>query len=52
MTCANCGRLSAPEENPDDQWRVYSDGVGELHIFCPECAAREFDNLSAPRSTS
>jgi len=22
--------------------RVYSDGVGELHTFCPECAEREF----------
>jgi hypothetical protein len=31
-----------PGENPDDEWRAYSDGVGELIVFCPECAEREF----------
>jgi len=25
-----------------DDWRVESDGVGELHVFCPECWRREF----------
>jgi hypothetical protein len=23
-------------------WRYWSDGVGELHLFCAACAAREF----------
>jgi hypothetical protein len=31
-----------PEENSDDEWRLYSDGLGELMLFCPECAEREF----------
>jgi len=32
----------APYENSDDDWRVKSDGLGELHVFCPECWQREF----------
>ena len=23
-------------------WKYWSDGVGELHPFCPDCAEREF----------
>jgi hypothetical protein len=23
-------------------WRYWSDGLGELHAFCPDCAVREF----------
>jgi DNA-directed RNA polymerase subunit RPC12/RpoP len=42
LRCANCGRKAREDENPDDEWRPYSDGVGELHVFCPECAEREF----------
>jgi hypothetical protein len=30
-------------EPRDDEWRAYSDGVGDLLVFCPECAEREFD---------
>jgi hypothetical protein len=25
-----------------DTWRASSDGLGELHVFCPECTEREF----------
>ena len=42
IRCANCGRTPRPEENPDDDWRVESDGTGELYLFCPECWQREF----------
>jgi hypothetical protein len=42
LRCAECHRRPRPDENPDDEWRVYSDGIGELHTFCPECARREF----------
>jgi hypothetical protein len=42
LRCTECGRIPHEDENPDDEWRVYSDGVGELHSFCPECAEREF----------
>ena len=40
--CAECGRRPRPDENADDEWRAYSDGAGELIVFCPECAEREF----------
>lgn len=40
LACSECRRR--PRENAADEWRVYSDGVGGLHVFCPECAAREF----------
>ena len=43
--CANCNRTPRDDENPDDEWRAYSDGLGELHVFCPECAEREFGSL-------
>jgi hypothetical protein len=33
---------SRDDENADDEWRVESDGVGELLVFCPQCAEREF----------
>jgi hypothetical protein len=42
IRCANCRRRPRADENADDEWRVYSDGVGELLVFCPECAEREF----------
>jgi hypothetical protein len=35
--CAGCGRAPRPGENVDDEWRVGSDGTGELHVFCPGC---------------
>jgi hypothetical protein len=38
---AECGREPSPGGKRDDEWRVYSDGL-ELHVFCPECAEREF----------
>jgi hypothetical protein len=40
MRCSECHRRPRPDENPADEWRAYSDGVGELHTFCPECAER------------
>jgi hypothetical protein len=43
LVCAECGREAGDDENAADGWRAYSDGVGDLHTFCPKCAAREFD---------
>jgi hypothetical protein len=40
LTCAECGR--EPRENKNAADDAYSDGVGELRVFCPECAGREF----------
>ena len=42
LVCAECGRAPRDDENAADEWRAYSDGVGELHVFCPACAEREF----------
>jgi hypothetical protein len=42
LSCVECGREPRADENADDEWRAYSDGVGELIVFCPECARREF----------
>ena len=40
--CSECGREPRPGEKAADDWRVESDGLGELHVFCPECWQREF----------
>ena len=40
--CAECGRQPRDDENAADEWRVFSDGHHYLHVFCPECAEREF----------
>jgi hypothetical protein len=42
IRCANCRRKPRADENPDDEWRVESDGLGKLHVFCPVCWRREF----------
>jgi len=46
LRCSECKREPREDENPDDEWRAVSDGVGELHVFCPECWRREFDSGS------
>lgn len=44
-------RRPVREEDAEDLgWRYWSDGVGELHLFCPTCAEREFA-ADAPAST-
>jgi len=35
IRCSECKREPREDENPDDEWRAVSDGVGDLHIFCP-----------------
>jgi hypothetical protein len=40
--CADCRRESRDDENAEDEWRVESDGVGDLLVFCAECWRREF----------
>lgn len=34
-------------ENADSEWRAGSDGVGELHVFCPEYWEPEFGEVDA-----
>lgn len=38
--CAEYGGLLPAEES--ERWRYFSDGQGELVLFCPECPEREF----------
>ena len=47
IRCAECGRAVNELTSITERWRHWSDGVGELHPFCPECAAREFGYRSA-----
>jgi hypothetical protein len=37
-----CHRIEAIAE----KWGYWSDGIGELHPICPECARREFGEHS------
>jgi len=42
LTCANCAGTILECDAQAVGWRFWSDGVGELHLFCPTCAYREF----------
>jgi hypothetical protein len=38
VLCVECGRLRAG----DELWCVRFADIGEIAIYCPECAEREF----------
>jgi hypothetical protein len=38
LTCAECGR--SPRRG--EVWRVLFADIGEVYVFCPVCAEREF----------
>jgi hypothetical protein len=40
LTCAECGREPREDENAQDDWRTYYEGVGDGVTLCPECAER------------
>ena len=42
ISCAECGREVDEFTAIAEKWRFWSDGVGGLLPFCPECARREF----------
>jgi len=42
LRCVECRRKARADENASDQWCAYPGVDGELHVFCPECAEREF----------
>ena len=51
LACANCA-VTIPEDYEEVAgWRYWSDGLGELHLFCEICSAREF-SADAPATTS
>jgi hypothetical protein len=37
LICAECGREPREDENPEDEWRTYYEGVGDGVTLCPEC---------------
>jgi len=38
VRCVECGRL----QQQDELWNLHFADIGELAIYCPECAEREF----------
>ena len=42
LVCAECGRQPRDGENAVDEWRAYAGVDDELHVFCKQCAVREF----------
>lgn len=38
VTCTECGR----HPRPGELWRLLFADIGEVAIYCPECAEREF----------
>jgi hypothetical protein len=43
VSCTECGR----QPRPGELWRVYFADLGEVAIYCPECAEREFGEAEA-----
>lgn len=41
LRCTECGRVVVERDAERDGWRYWSDGVGELLPFCPDCSRRE-----------
>jgi hypothetical protein len=41
VRCANCHREVAASIAEEAGFRYWSDGLGELHAMCAECAKRE-----------
>ena len=39
---ARLPRRPRDDENSDDEWRAYAGVDDELHVFCKQCAVREF----------
>ena len=48
LACANCADTISEDYAEVAGWRYWSDGLGELHLFCEICSAREFA-AHAPR---
>ena len=42
VRCAECGRKVDEPTAEREGWGYWSDGLGELQPYCPECAEREF----------
>jgi hypothetical protein len=42
VCCENCGQQADERFTVVEHWSWWSDGLGELLPFCPECAEHEF----------
>lgn len=42
VRCVECGRVALDADDEDASFRYWSDGLGELMVFCVEYSAREF----------
>ena len=40
LRCSECGREPREDENPDDEWRVYSDGTGAFVELAEQAGER------------
>jgi hypothetical protein len=45
VACAECGR-SDPDSG--ERWKLYFADIGEVVIYCPRCAEREFGAAGSP----
>jgi hypothetical protein len=43
MTCQECGR----HPHLGELWRLYFADIGEVVIYCPDCAEREFGEVAS-----
>jgi hypothetical protein len=43
LDCEDCLECNRPWLDSAERWRAYIDGDGEILIYCPGCASREFD---------
>ena len=46
IACVECDGKIAEGDAERRGWSYWSDGLGELHPFFPECAEREFRHVS------
>jgi hypothetical protein len=44
VSCVEGGRSPQPGE----RWQLYFADIGEVAVYCPECAKREFGPLRMP----
>ena len=42
LSCANCAATIRDDYAEVAGWRYWTDGVGELHLFCEICSVVEF----------
>ena len=42
--CQECLECARPWLETEERWRAYIDGEGDLLLYCPACASREFDS--------